>query len=63
MKIVVDKMPEESYKCIFAHVDFSVKASYESIINCTVDGRLCDLEIDCCCEKLITLEDLTNGRD
>lgn len=60
MKIVVDKMPEESAKCIFATI-----GRYDSrfLFDCSIDGLVCDLEVDCCCEKLITLEDALNGRD
>lgn len=52
MKIIVDKMPEEGYKCIFHRKEYT----YAPVINCGIDGHLCDMECDGHCEKLITLE-------
>lgn len=60
MKIVVDKIPEEGVKCMFGRREYFGGGF---IVRCRADGCLCDLEQDDHCEKLITLEDLNNGRD
>lgn len=59
-KIIVDEMPEEALDCSFSEMDSREK---QYVVTCRVDGFLCDLERDCYCDKLITLEDAMRNID